>query len=216
MRRPDWLPLFDAVLGAAVAVLFCVAFSAHADPHAATLSLEFNDGWCSGTAVGQHTILTATHCIVDGAVLETVNGLPAREVSAVSDGIDHTLLQVDMVMPVVATVDTAGLHQGTHVHFWGNPEGVLDVYREGYIGGFCFVPQQCLRNLVHAVTGVTFGGPAWEVIAPGAEGDSGTGVFDENDRLIGVISATMPLGDYMSPMIVFPMAFTPQQWSTIR
>jgi hypothetical protein len=102
------------------------------------------------------------------------------------------------------------------VHFWGNPRGILDVYREGYIGGFCFVPQQCLANIEHAVTGVHFQGPAWEVIAPGAEGDSGTGVFDENGRLIGVISATMPLDSSFSPMMIFPMAFTPQQWSTIR
>lgn len=65
------------------------------DAHGKTLRLEMvGGGICSGTAVGPHLVLTATHCFGEGPMvspaetedLVSVDGKPVAEVKRINDG----------------------------------------------------------------------------------------------------------------------------------
>lgn len=65
------------------------------DAHGKTLRLEIvGGGICSGTAVGPHLVLTATHCFGEGPMvspaeteaLVSVDGKPVAEVKRINDG----------------------------------------------------------------------------------------------------------------------------------
>ena len=65
-------------------------------PKTATLRLEYEDGGvCSGTAVGRHTVLTATHCMEDSE-LRAINGRVAHVIHREDDGKDHALVVVSV------------------------------------------------------------------------------------------------------------------------
>lgn len=163
-------------------------------PQDATLRLEYVDGGvCSGTAVGRHTVLTATHC-QDGAQLWTVNGQVVAVLSQEDDGKDHTLLQVSIEFRVFAQIGGT-LEQGDEVEYWGNPTGLADQYRRGY------------------VTGTR--GDLILIDAEGWKGDSGAGIFKAG-RLVSVLSiAYSPPFTPFHLMGAFPLEFTPEQLATI-
>lgn len=81
-----------------VAVVGCATHSRRdvlRDAHGKTLRLEMvGGGICSGTAVGPHLVLTATHCFGEGpmvspaetAALVSVDGKPVAEVKRINDG----------------------------------------------------------------------------------------------------------------------------------
>jgi S1-C subfamily serine protease len=59
--------------------------------------------------------------------------------------------------------------QGMHIRWFGNPEGVPDIYREGVI--------------------VSVMSDGIVIDATICHGDSGAGVFDDAGELVGVVSA---------------------------
>jgi hypothetical protein len=73
----------------------CVKHSVLAGAHATALRLEMaGNGVCSGTAVGPHLVLTATHCFGEGPLvspaettpLVSIDGKPVAEVKRINDG----------------------------------------------------------------------------------------------------------------------------------
>ena len=73
----------------------CVKHSVLSDAHATALRLEMTgNGICSGTAVGPHLVLTATHCFGEGPLvspaettpLVSINGKPVAELKRIDDG----------------------------------------------------------------------------------------------------------------------------------
>ena len=61
--------------------------------HRCAVRLAMGDGVCSGTIIGPHAILSATHCF-DGSSV-AVNGRPVRVMRRLDDGSDHTILLTD-------------------------------------------------------------------------------------------------------------------------
>lgn len=188
---------FLAVLMALV-VAGCVAVAAPDESDgAATVRLEYTDGGvCSGTAVGSHTILTATHC-QEGAPLWTVNGVVAEVEEQIDDGNDHSLLIVNIELQGSAAwnwLPQNVLKQGDHVTYYGNPGGLPSQYREGVVSGF--YEDKILLDI------------------NGWKGDSGAGVF-KGDRLVAVVSGIYERGPF-GLMVALPLKFTDEQRAKIR
>jgi V8-like Glu-specific endopeptidase len=165
-------------------------------PHKTTHRLDFDDGVCSGTAVGKHVILSAEHCFTGSHTL-AIDGKPVEVLQIVTDGNDHALATVSATFDDIATRGYAG-QIGQHVHYWGNPAGLGGMYREGYISGTWVVAGKA-TNLIDV---------------NGFYGDSGAGVFDADGHLIGVISVLYQNAEsgYIKFMGIYPFKFTREQW----
>jgi hypothetical protein len=174
----------------------CASFPKDWDIQGNVLALEFENSWCSGTAVGRHTVLTATHCFESGGKLLKVNGKPIETKSREDDGSDHTLVVIDKAFPRWARMGRKPV-QTQRVRIIGSPAGNEDVYREGYV-------SRVRDNEV------------WLII-PGFGGDSGSALFDDSGRIIGVLSGArtwvdMRSGAVFTVVVALPVQFTDEQW----
>lgn len=173
----------------------CSTFPKDRDIEKAALSLEFQNGWCSGTAVGRHTLLTATHCQQGGELIK-VNGHPVKVTAREDDGNDHTLLVIDKTFNRWARMGGKPA-QTQRVRVIGSPGGQEDVYREGYVAR--------VRD-----------DEVW-LILPGFGGDSGSALFDDGGRIIAVLSGARTWVDYrtgavFTVIVAMPVKFKPEQW----
>lgn len=158
--------------------------------HAATLILGFTDGTCSGTAIAKSVVLTAEHCIVHGPLIK-INGKPAEVVGEpVLDGNDHAIIRVNVQFKRWARIG-GPMRQAEKVHFWGNPGGLSDQFRRGYITGFQddWVLFDCM----------------------GWKGDSGAALFNEAGLIVGVVSV-LHVQDSFQLMGAKQFRFTAEQW----
>lgn len=171
------------ILAAALALLTacCASTPDPIDPKPTTVRLQFEDnGVCSGTATGPNEITTASHCL--GSRLTTVNGQRATMLHSRKVGRDVTLIYVDRRnVRWSQWRDTAPV-QGEPIHYYGNPLGMADIYRQGYMAGR-------LRD-------------SWLADVEIAPGDSGAAVFDSQGRIIGVVSAFGVSGPFRMAVIV--------------
>lgn len=147
----------------------CSVMPTHEALRSTALRLEFSeDTLCSGTAVGPDLILTAEHCL-DGALV-TVNGHKVRQARVVRDKKrDVAWIRVTGMRFGRWSPMGPAAKQGEHVRWWGNPQGVADVYREGYV------------SLVD--------GGQLVIDATICKGDSGAGVFNARGEVVAVVSA---------------------------
>jgi hypothetical protein len=130
-----------------------------------TLHLGLTDGNCSGTSIGPKLILTASHCFETGFLL-TVNNTPVNVESFRDDGADHRVIVLDTDFPPYAKIGKAP-KQGDGVFLYGNPAGMRDLLRRGYVSG-----QSDRGYLLDLMVG---------------GGDSGAAVFNDQGEVIGVI-----------------------------
>ena len=138
--------------------------------HATTLVLGINDdGICSGTAIGQHTLLSAAHCFENIKTL-TVNGRPTKILAMVSDNHDHELVRIDRVFTHIATFGPTP-DPGDLVFMYGAPAGIQDQLQVGRVSGHRG------KYTLYDVTSFL--------------GDSGAAIFDEQGRIVGVVSAVV-------------------------
>lgn len=106
-----------------------------ADTHKTTYRLEMNgEGSCSGTAIGEHLLLSATHCFQNLVSLK-VNGKAVTVLKRVDDGKDHTILVLDSRFTNWSEIGHEP-KQADRVFIWGNPSEFVDFYREGHIAGY--------------------------------------------------------------------------------
>lgn len=147
-------------------------------------------GLCSGTAIAPRVILSATHCFDTTGVYLLVNGRVAKIERVFDDGNDHTLLVVDIGFENYAEIGPE-LEKGEDMHYWGNP-GMNMFFRKGYVTGY-------------DESGATY------YDANGFQGDSGAGVFDEDGKLVGVVSFVWTNTVAFKMMGSFPMNFTKEQ-----
>lgn len=173
----------------------CASFPHDWDIEKSALSLEFQNGWCSGTAVGRHTVLTATHCMAGGELVK-INGKPVKATGREDDGNDHTLLVVDRKFSRWSSMGRKPVRT-QRVRVIGSPGGMEDVYREGYVAR--------VRD-----------DEVW-LILPGFGGDSGSALFDDGGRIIAVLSGARTWVDYrtgavFTVIVAMPVKFSAAQW----
>lgn len=138
---------------------------------AVALRLEFRGpmgAWsiCGGTAVAADAIETATHCA--GLPLSTINGKPARAVKYDKVSDDRVRVVIEGVTFERWAVNGKKPATGDRVRWWGQPQGVPFVYREG-------------RVVAMEPGGIV-------VDATVCKGDSGSGLFNDEGDLVGVVS----------------------------
>src|SRR5581483_4615554 len=175
----------------------------------ATHKLTFQDGGvCSGTAVGPHAILTATHCEVSTGQSLLIGSTRVQIVGVMRDGSDHTLLLITGAsLPHVVTGEERTLAVGESIRMVGNPGGVEQMFRRGYIMGGT-TDSEGERLIVLDINGFP--------------GDSGAGLIDAAGHVVGVISLIHtewrddPCSCMMKTMAAFPLAFSQQQIQKAR
>lgn len=161
--------------------------------------------FCGGTAVGTHTILTASHCLVDEDLTKIgINGKVANLTILSEDGNDHTLLSTSQTLQAARRGPLPPL--GAGVVQVGMPRGVGPLLRLGYYMGSMESPVARLPGRLHLFD------------FPAAGGDSGSGIFDTKGRLVAVLSVTMsdPRASSWGPTGAFPLNFTEEQWKQIN
>lgn len=149
---------------------------------------------CSGTAVNAYVILTAAHCLPEAneSINIKINGRVAKVLKYAKDGNDHVMIKVDIAFGHAAKFAANPVAKGDVIHFFGNPGGEDQLFRTGHVSGW--------RPDGKAILDIN----AWT-------GDSGAAVFNEDGRIVGVMSAV--LGQNIFKLgSMYPMAFTPEQY----
>lgn len=150
---------------------------------------------CSGTAIQSHAILTATHCLVGGGPYD-IDGKPVSVQAQLNDAQDHTILVIDQTLGhYVGFGPEPSI--GDPVFIFGNPGVLTDQYRVGYKSGEVILAGRQVMSLD----------------INGYYGDSGSGIFDDHGRLVGVISVLIEQGDdtRFKLMGAYPLRFSHQQ-----
>jgi hypothetical protein len=193
----------------AAMIVVSLAHQALAQPVPVTARLTIDSATCSGTVVAPNVILTAKHCLVapppefpflveipkPEPTTMLVDGFKVYILATVYDDNDHALVKVDHFFKDFAVLSPPA-PVGTKVHYWGNPAGVNDVYREGYVSSY-----------EHS---------AMVMDVNGFFGDSGAGIFDTNGRVVGVMSYIAAYGHsglVFRLMGSYPFEFTPMQYT---
>ena len=168
------------LLCAALLFLPAACVATDGSPKAHTLRLEMDGGICSGTAIGPDEVLTAVHCLSNRLV--KINDEPVELLESRQIGPDMIVIRVDRRFPSWAKWADRKPEQGDPIYYWGNPSGMPDIVRYGYIAGF--LNGQILVDV--------------EV----GKGDSGAAVFDRYGRVIGVVSGYGQSGVFRLAIIV--------------
>jgi hypothetical protein len=164
--------------------------------------VNFSFGQCSGTAVAEHAVMTATHC-VDSTNIPIViidNNIRAFIDGRVDDGNDHTVILLrGITFKDYTQITITDLDIGQRIFFGGAAAdyGSL-LFREGRISTFYTVDK--MRG--YLIQTITIGG------------DSGSGIFDDRGRLVSAVSLTDIRSDGTQSicfMGAFKLQFTPQQ-----
>jgi V8-like Glu-specific endopeptidase len=194
-------------------------------------SLLGSGGSCSGTAIGPHALLTASHCVSLSAVL-TVDGEDAHIAGLMSDGLDHSIYLLEGVeFKDYAEVDLdSKLTQGDSVFVLGNPSHFKDMYRKGYVSGydapekaepesdsildmFGLAPKKKKKHTDNDTVQLTY------FDFNGFFGDSGSAIFDEQGKIVAVTSIIA--GDENNGMSIkfmgaYELRLTPEQLKSAR
>jgi len=164
--------------------------------HRIQMSSAADRAGCTATAIGQHTLLTAAHCII-GTDQITVDATDARVASALYDGNDHVILVLTGVQfDHYLGVDERSPKDKETVRLWGNPGHSRNVYREGHFSG---------KDTFSGADGQDH--ELWIFVLPTYPGDSGSALITTDGKILTVVS----LGNQSAECAVFPLAFSPDQ-----
>ncbi|TPG50181.1 serine protease [Rhodanobacter glycinis] len=183
-----------------LAALLCVGLSGCISPmarvHKATVLLTIDNGTCSGTIIGPHAILTAEHCLTRTKTL-AVDSVPVEVLSVVLDHRDHAIVRVLTTYKHWVEVKPE-VYQGEEIFNLGNPGNLRDMYRHGYVSGYAVIAGQMLYILDYN----------------GYFGDSGSGIFSMDGKLVAVTSVLdlqLSPNGFIKVMGAFPLMFTKTQ-----
>ena len=204
----------------AIALSTCSAsVPAYRDGYRSSVHLIFSSGAsCTGTVVGKRTVLTATHCHQDNddkdnAVLTHVDFRKVSHIRIVRDGNDHSLIFLghELTSKRIATIAPRMADVGTEVYVWGNPGTLTYQLRVGRVAGILGA---------NVATGFKMPFNTATIDMNNFIGDSGSGIFDYNGRVVGVLYGQYQRrglsGDAFSLTIAMPIKFTRQQMESIR
>lgn len=140
----------------------------------ASVRFEMSGGICSSTAVGERVLLTAAHCVDLASNDATVDGRPVKIEKVITDKNDHAIVILfddGIKFEKIAKLGTYP-SVGENIFYWGNIDGINGLLRKGYVAG-------------------KFEDGTFVVDSNTWSGDSGSGIFDQDGRLIGVVSSIM-------------------------
>lgn len=161
-----------------------------------SMQLRFDTGVCSGTAVGPHAILTATHCL-DYKTL-VVRGHNVVVQKRMDDGNDHTILIVAQSFKRWSRFGAVPA-RGESVYVIGSPGGLPGIYSSGNDAG---TSTDDGGRMVYL-----FNLPTWF-------GDSGAAIYGSNGGIVATVSEILTLNDGRAALymvIAFPFNFTDKQ-----
>lgn len=176
---------------------------------------------CTATAIGPHALVTAEHCDMkavdedgtpqDGSpILFFVDPLgkpdyltaktPYKIQAKAFDGRDHMILFVSgPAFKDIVPWTTMEPSQGETVAWFGNPAGIRDMFREGYVMGVQSAPVPFHMKEQ----------PLFLVAAGAVPGDSGSLVFDEKTgKIVGIVTYGVNDGQFMG---MFALRFDASQ-----
>lgn len=177
---------------------------------------------CSATAIGPHALLTASHCEKPTNYI-LVDGVRYMVSSIVRDDNDHTIYFLQgPEFAAYANVSQASARVGQDIYIIGAPGNFGKLFRRGTVAGFVGPKADSLEALFAAAVGG--GDPKQAVIYDynGFFGDSGSAVFDENGRIIGIISSlyeeeeNSPEKERFRVMEGWPLRFSADQLQRAR
>lgn len=154
----------------------------------------FSGGVCSATAVASRTVLTAAHCVTGDPKVILIDGTLYGVMHIELDGKDHALVRVTKVFADYAKRGPAP-KVGDRVHWVGQPVGLPNVYGEGLVAG-------------EFEGRVLYDANWWR-------GVSGSGIFNARGELVGVVSGMLTQDIYKLGW-AYPLAFTAEQWASVR
>lgn len=160
-------------------------------PHNTSYRIDLASGTCSGSAIAESAVLTATHCF-DNENKLALDTEKLDIVARLDDGNDHTILIVNKKFTKIAMFGPK-VRQGDDIFYWGNPTSYNNLLRRGYVAGWD-------RDSVIYDVNVK-------------QGDSGATIFDASGRVVGIVSIRHN-DDGFIVMQSFPMNFTEQQLRT--
>lgn len=161
----------------------------------------FAQAGCTATAIGPHTLVSAHHCWLENAKLFIDGDKTPHDVSAIFDSHDTMFLLVpDVTFTHLDKFSPRSYApvQGEAIHFYGNPAGVVDQFRLGYISG----------HDTDTDDGVSPGQTFWLGAAPVVGGDSGSLILDSKGQVLGVLTYGVFQGKFFG---FFSPTFTPEQ-----
>lgn len=186
--------------------------TAHLQTHMISESYILGEAICSATAIGPHALLTASHCELPTDEMDIDDHEDVKILGIRRDGADHTIYTVDMSFSNYARVSDRLPEVGEEVFIFGNPGGVSDVLRKGYIAK------------VEPPSKSIFGGRHPGILIldlNGYYGDSGAAIFDAQGSIVGVISVSHTEKDkedkaQMKVMGGFTLSFSSQILTSVR
>jgi hypothetical protein len=178
------------------------------------VSLSTDSIKCSGTAVGKHALLMATHCEIkqDNKFL-ALDGTVVEIEERIRDGADHTIVILKGIefKNYARIVINYPFELGENVFIIGNPGNLDRVLRKGYFAATNY--KSMVPTRLYALDGYF--------------SDSGSAVFNEKGEIVDMISAILSentfvsvngdtvsfdtRGDYVKFMVCNPFRFTPIQ-----
>lgn len=164
------------------------------DPSQTSVRIETGDKVCSATSVGAHSLLTARHCLSGDSGLLTIDGQDSTWNLIAEDDKDHVLIRVSLKQKSVAKVGPRPA-RGAKLVKYGNPMGLKGLVIYGRVAGY-----MADGTLLADMTGY--------------RGDSGSALYDEQGRVVGVVSA---IGgrDAFYLVAAFPLNFKPEDWARV-
>lgn len=173
---------------------------------AVTLSRPNGQIFCTGVAVGRHTIMTNNHCLRgETVILYNGKACPTDKLVAF-DGTDNVLVRTCQRFKHYRHIRHVPLHVGDRVSHYGHPYGLPMMYREGVL---------ILRG-----EGVDFRMPAGKIYMfdmNATGGDSGGPIYDMYGRIACTTSFGIHApGDGFTVTACYLPQFTKQQLEEIK
>jgi len=189
------LPAFSSVAGTGLS---------RPEEYASRAAVSMDDGRCSGTAIDSpkgNVVLTASHCIHGEITLVRFDGKIMAVSRVIADGNDHSLI----VVKGHTFRNTAEVGPrppiGSSVFIFGNSM-FEDFFRRGTVTGY----HDDRWNPPNMDLGISNWMVLDMLVAPG---DSGSGVFDDKGRVVGVITGYAGIGPH-TIAVALPFKFKHQ------